>query len=103
MQKRRQTTYRLVGWRLLRVYALRARHPSCVPEKSRKGADVVAIPLIRRDAATVIDLQALKLRMKRIAGACRRPAAEARRGLFQGQGLAIAADQKSSARIVRRC
>jgi hypothetical protein len=68
---------------------LRARQPSFAPEKAGKGADrgrddEVSIPLIRRDAATVTDLQALKLRMKRVAGACCRPAAEARRGHFSG-------------------
>jgi hypothetical protein len=69
MQKRRQTTYRLVGWRLLRVYAA-AREAAIAGarrvRKGRKGGDrgrdgEVSIPLIRRDAATVTDLQALKI------------------------------------------
>jgi len=60
------------------------------------------MPLIRRDAATVADLQAAKSRRKSIAGTRCRPAVDARRRVFQGHGRAIPADQKSSARIVRR-
>jgi len=60
------------------------------------------MPLIRRDAATVADLQAAKSRRKSIAGTGAVLRRMARRRVFQGHGRAIPADQKSSARIVRR-
>jgi hypothetical protein len=52
------TTYRLVGWRLLRVYAAAREAAIIRARKGRQSADHgcddgISMPLIRRDAATV--------------------------------------------------